>query len=58
MDHDLEPTQSDIQHRTCPNQKQRISRLEVENEELRVANELLIRIVGSFTDVAPADPSH
>ncbi|MGW6598240.1 hypothetical protein [Streptomyces sp. NPDC055036] len=57
MDHDLhpEPVHAELRYRPCRLTERRISHLEAENEELRHANGILIRIIGSYADPGPAD---
>ncbi|MCF3142464.1 hypothetical protein [Streptomyces platensis] len=57
MDHDLypDPVQAELRYQPCRLTEHRISRLEAENEELRHANGILIRIIGSYADPGPAD---
>ncbi|MFI7245916.1 hypothetical protein [Streptomyces qinglanensis] len=57
MDNDLypDPVQAELRNRPCRLTERRISCLEAENEELRHANGILIRIIGAYADPGPED---
>ncbi|MFE7671428.1 hypothetical protein ACFU5N_04345 [Streptomyces albidoflavus] len=57
MDHDLhaDPARAELRYRPCRLTERRIDRLEAENEELRHANGILIRIIGSYAGPGPVD---
>ena len=57
MDYDLhpDPARAELLYQPCRLTERRISRLEAENEELRHANGILIRIIGSYAVPGSAD---
>ncbi|WP_436738231.1 hypothetical protein [Streptomyces sp. BBFR102] len=47
-DHQPDPAPAELRYRPCRSAERRISHLEAENEELRQANGILIRLIGSY----------